>query len=192
MRAACASNFENDSFYPKKAAFSNHRDIWRRHISPRFGACRKRQRALQTYRLPLRIAPPDRSRCRCARQRRSFRPTSAPLAAPPHFANADAITAAAVARVFFGETSNVIKTIYPFILSLNCNIKYHYAALPKRQRPLAQTSPSRRARIATVCRVLSSWSSYDRSLSASAYRNGVPRLIATVVVCPLPLGERVS
>ena len=181
LRAACASNFENGSFHPQKSAFSNHRDIWRRHISPRFEACRKRQRALQTYRLPLRIAPPDRSRCRCARQRKSFRPISAPLAAPPHSANADAVTIAAVARVFFEEMSNVIKTIYPFILSLNCNIKYHYSAMPKRQRPLVQTSPSRR-RIATACRVLSPRSSYDRSLSASAYRNGVSRLIAMVVI----------
>ena len=53
--------------------------------------------------------------------------------------------------------------------------------MPKRQRPLAPTAPSRRARIATVCRVLSPRSSYDRSLSA-AYRNGVSRLIATVVI----------
>ena len=149
---------------------------------PRFVACRKQERALPPYRLPLRIAPPDRSRCRCARQRKSFRPISAPLAAPPHSANADAITIAAVARDFFEETSNVIKTIYPFILSLNRNIKYHYSAIPKRQRPLAPTASSRRARIATVCRVLSPRSSYDRSLSASAYRNGVPRLIAMVVI----------
>ena len=52
--------------------------------------------------------------------------------------------------------------------------------MPERQRPLAQTAPSRR-RIATMYRVLSPWSSYDRSLSA-AYRNDVPRLIAMVVI----------
>lgn len=41
------------------------------------------------------------------------RPISASLAAPPHSANADAMTAAAVARVFFEEMSIVIKTVYP-------------------------------------------------------------------------------
>ena len=79
LRAACASNFENGSFHPQKPAFSNHRDIWRRHISPRFEACRKQQRALPPYRLTLRF-------------KHCPRPISASLAAPPHSANADAMT----------------------------------------------------------------------------------------------------
>ena len=125
MRAACASNFENGSFHPQKSAFSNHRDIWRRHISPRFEACRKRQRALPPYRLTLRFTHcPARSRFRLPRRRIP-----------------QTRTRRLVARVFFEETSNVIKTIYPFILSLNCNIKYHYAAMPERQRPLRRPLP---------------------------------------------------
>ena len=70
LRAACASTFENDSFHPQKSTFSNHRDIWRRHISPRFEAYRKQQRALPPYRLTLRFTHcPARSRLRLPRRR---------------------------------------------------------------------------------------------------------------------------
>lgn len=154
--------------------------FWRRHISPRFEACRKQQRALPPYRLTFRFTHcPARSRLRLPRRRIPQTRTRRLVAA--------------VARVFLEETSNVIKTIYPFILSLNCNIKYHYSAIPERQRPLAPTAASRR-RIATMYRVLSPWSSYDRSLSASAYHNftstyatyrrGNPRILSIALTTP--------
>ena len=177
LRAACASNFENGSFHPQKSAFSNHRDI------------------LETTYLPSLRGLPQTTACLAALPldfalHALPRPISASLAAPPHSANADAITRRAR---FFEETSNIVKTIYPFILSLNRNIKYHYSAMPERQRPLAQTSPSRR-RIATMYRVLSPWSSCDRSLSASAYHNftstyatyrrGNPRILSIVLTTP--------